>query len=130
MENVSKGKKLLIAAIVVSLLISFAGTALNSSLLYVSGKPNEATFKLAQGAFRFILECLLFLFIYKGHRWARIVALVLFGIGTLISLITVFASGIFMLIIAIPYSVIFIILVSKPVKDYQDYKRNGNTNNI
>lgn len=125
MELVTKGKKMLIAVIVANLVISVFTIAIYASLLNTIGETSKAAYELAQGLFRFVLECLMFLFIFKGHRWARIVAMVLFGLGGVFALLMVFRSGYLMLFMAILYILSFIVLLSKSVKAYQRYKKHG-----
>jgi len=125
MEEIKKGKKLLITAIVVTLAVSLAATALGSITTYNAGKTNDAMNELLQGVFRFALEFLLLFFVYKGHKWARIVALVLFGLGSFFSFIAVIGKNTLMLVLALIYLFLFIALLSKPVKAYQKYKKTG-----
>jgi hypothetical protein len=59
MEIINKGKQLLIIAIVIYMALNFASIILG--------------FSIAK-AIRFILACLISLFIYKGYNWARSIA--------------------------------------------------------
>lgn len=125
MELVNKGKKMLIAVIVVCLTLSVLVTALTAALYNTNGDTSQATYQLTQGLFRFVLECLLFLFVFKGHRWARITAIILFGIGGIFAFFAMFVTNYLMLIIAVPYITSLIILLSEPVKIFQKYKKHG-----
>lgn len=125
MELINKGKKLLIISIVTVLALSFIITALISGLYYNAGQIGEANHELIQGIIRFALSCLLFYFVYKGHRWAKIVTLVLFGFSGIAGMIMSFTISMYLLILAIVYIGCFVILLSKPVTAYMDYKRNG-----
>lgn len=125
MELVNKGRKLLIILTVSYLIISFLTMMLSSWFSYALGEIGEATYGLLGDAISFALKCCLFWFIFKGHRWARIVMAVFCGIGGIVSLITAFAGDSFMIISAILCIAIVFILLSKPVVAYQRYKRDG-----
>lgn len=125
MELINKGKKLLIISIITVLSISFLTTAFISALYYNAGQIGEANHELIQGIIRFALSCLLFFFVYKGHRWAKIVTLILLGISGIAGLIMSFTISMYLLILAIVYVGLFVVLLSKPVAAYMDYKKNG-----
>lgn len=125
MELVQRGKKLLIIFTIGLLAISFLTTAINGSLLYREGQVQEATYKLTQGAIRFGLEYLLLVFLFKGHRWAKVLAAILCGVTGGMSIMLYSAGGWVMVALAIPFLAGFVLLLSKPVAAYQRYKREG-----
>jgi hypothetical protein len=131
MEEVKKGKKLLIAIMGIFLTMSFTLLVLNYSLVYDSGRIAEAKFRLIQGGIRFSLECLLFWLIYNGHNWARILAVVLFGFGAIISIvmISVDYTNYYMIVSALLFIVFLVILLGKPLKAFQEYRRDIKSNN-
>ena len=125
MDEIKKGKRLLIAAIATTLAVSLTATVFSALTTYADGGTSAVSYELGQGAFRFVLECLLLLFIYRGHKWARIVALVLFGLGALLSFIAAIGTNVIMFAMALIYLFVFIVLWCKPVKAYQKYKKTG-----
>jgi len=138
MALVKKGKKLLIATIIIFLVLDFFIIAFNSSIMYVSDQAQEATFELLQGIVRFTLECILFFLIYKGHNWARITAIVLFSFGLLIGIILAVVGAIEAFKIGIGTGIITVLLMavivgisafativfcSRSLREYQRYAK-------
>jgi len=136
MESVLKGRKIVIGIIITILLIDFITIAVTSSLSVSYGNIEEATYNLMQGIFRFILECLLLFFLYKGHKWAKWTILILFFLGGLFSLISLLQIfNIFLLFLGLIYiSIGITLLKSSSVKDFLRYQKdksdfgNGVTN--
>lgn len=128
-DDVKRGKILLIVTITVSLLISILATASSASTYFSLGETRMATSGLAQGMIRFALECALFVCVYQGFNWARIVAIGLYGIGlavgmmSLVAVSSVPSAMAMMMVLDAVYIFIFISLLSKPVKAYQRDKR-------
>ena len=123
MEFIKRGKVLVIVMISVCLTISFISFALSASLEHTSGETLNAIHELVQGFIRFILECALFFFLFKGHKWAKITTMVLYGIGAIGSLITMFSTHMLMAVFFISYSAFFIILLLKPVNAFLEFQR-------
>jgi len=130
MDLVSKGRKIIISIIVVLLLFDIAVIAITSSLYAAHGLYDYASFKLMQGLFRFTFEVIILFFLYKGHRWAKwllIVLLVAAGLFSLISLISNFD----LLVLIIGLMLIFIVAVlifSESVKEFLYYQREERGN--
>ena len=131
MELINRGKKLLITAIVIYLSMEIAVILFSASIYYASGDVDLITASLFRGIVRNIFACLLFMFIYKGHNWARIIVLVLTGVSILYCFVSiiVFSSMlllvILMLILLVPMFFLFFILLNKSVKAFQHYKKTG-----
>ncbi len=132
MELIKKGQKRLIIIIIVYLIFSFLTFVFSAASTHADGNTTEAIYELLQGMFRFTLESLLFFFIYKGYNWARITALVLLYLGAAGSLLMTFLYreysliSIIMFVVCAVYILICLMLHSKPIKAYQQYKKNGN----
>lgn len=129
MKEINRGKKLLIAAIAITLAMSFLVTAANVSLSYAAGEMDMGTNELVQGIIRFSLECALFACVYQGFNWARILSAVLYGIAFAISLLSALAFAAvplaMLMMLAMSAVDIFAVVVflSKPVRAYQYHKR-------
>lgn len=125
MEMVNKGKKLVIGLIVIVLLINIVSIAFVSSIYAVSGRMDLASYKLLQGIFRFILEVLLLFFMYKGHRWAKWLFVMLFmlaGIMALLGLISEF--NLIVLVLGLVYVCFGVMMIfSRSVKTFFLYQR-------
>ncbi len=61
-----------------------------STYFYQSVQPEINFPKLFSQIVRFILTVLLLFFVYKGNKWARIIALILFSAGLILAVIAVF----------------------------------------
>lgn len=128
MDEIKKGKKLLIGIIIVTVLIDLCTVLLNVLLGFAADKPDYAMFTLMQGTIRILLTVFLFFLIYKGKNAIRILMLVLYGLGGMVSLFSVFfddGAGLLMFIVGITYIIFAVVLFSKPVKAFQYYKRTG-----
>jgi hypothetical protein len=127
MESIDKGKKLVTSIIILILLIDIFTIAITSSIYAVNGMMSYATYKIMQGIFRFILEGLILFFLYKGHKWAKWLLIILLFIGGLFSLISFLANFSFIvLLLGIVYIVIGMILTtSKSVKIFFEFQKGG-----
>lgn len=125
METVLRGKKIVVFMIMAFLLISIITTCVTSSSYTVNGRTDYAFNLLFQGIFRFILECVILFFLYKGHKWAKWLTVILFLIGGLIGLISLLSySNIIITLIVIVYITFGItFLTSKSVKDFLRYQK-------
>ncbi|MEL7610403.1 MAG: hypothetical protein AAGU74_13000 [Bacillota bacterium] len=123
MELVKRGKVLLVVLISVCLTLSFISFALNPYSDDVLGDRFNALYELIRGFIRFILECALLFFVFEGYKWAKVTAMVLFGLGALVSLITMFLTNIIMGVFFIIYTAFFIILLLKPVNEFFSFQR-------
>lgn len=128
MESIEKGKKLVTSIIILMLLIDIFTIAITTSIYAVNDMINYATYKIMQGIFRFILESLILFFLYKGHKWAKWLIIILLFIGGLFSLISFLANFSFIFfVLGIVYIVISIILItSKPVNMFLEFQKHGN----
>jgi len=129
MESVKRGKVLLVVMISVCLTFSFISFALSASVEYVSGEATNAIYELIQGLIRFILECVLFFFLFKGYKWAKIVTMVLTVIGALASFVSMFSIHLIMGVFFIIYIALFIILLLKPVNEFFRFQREERVKN-
>lgn len=126
MEKVKAGRNIVIAIIVVMLLVDIVNI-ISAYFSYASNGEMQLAFaSLRQGFFRFILTSLMFYFLYKGHRWAKWLSVVLFIIGGGMALLTVaLRFSVLLLIVGILYIVISLLLIlSKNVKQFFLYQRS------
>lgn len=125
MEMVNKGRKIVIALIVIILLIDIIVGASVSSFYAENGTMDMASYKLSQGIIRFILTALLMFFLYKGHSLAKWLSVVLFGLaglGSLIQLVLSFNA----VSLAMGLAYIFfgaMLVASTSVNDFFRYQR-------
>lgn len=112
MEKVNKGRKMVIAIIAIVLIIDLAIATITSSMYAVSGKMDFASYRLMQSICRFIIEGILSIFLYKGHRWAKWTWIVLFTIVGTFSLISLLVGfNVIILAMGLVYLFFGIILI-------------------
>jgi hypothetical protein len=130
MDLVSKGRKIIISIIVVLLLFDIAVIAITSSLYAAHGLYDYASFKLMQGLFRFTLEVIILFFLYRGHRWAKWLLIVLLAAAGLFSLISLISDfDLIVLIIGLMFIFIVAVLIfSESVKEFLYYQREEREN--
>lgn len=117
MQSVLRGKKITIAIIVIMLLVDITTTAITSSIYASYGDSGQASFKIMQGLFRFMLTGLLLFFLYKGHGWAKWIITILALIAGAISLLSIF-NVILILMAAIYITIGVLLIVSKDIKHF------------
>lgn len=125
MEIVNRGKKLVIAQIVIILLIDIVVTVWLSSLYIISGRMDLASSRIWQGFIRFLLTGSVLYFMYKGHRWAKWLLAVLLILGGLSGLASL-TSGFNLTLIAMSlvYGCIGIMMIfSKSINTFYLYQR-------
>ena len=125
MELINKGKRILIIAIAIIIAFDIISIALFSTVLHEAGKTNEATYILAQGCIRLTLTFLLCYFIFKGHRWARIIMMILGGFTAVAGITALFSGDMFSILAVVVGTIIFFVFLSEPVTVYQRYKKDG-----
>lgn len=99
--------------------------------LYHAVRPDVDTTKLTQQVVRFLLTVGLLIGVYKGKKWAKILALVLFSITGIASLVTILNPDI-SVIIKIPFMVmcfvyslaVFHFGFSESFKAFYDYQND------
>lgn len=125
MNMVNKGKKMIIILIVTVLLIEITLIAILSSFYAAHGRLELASFKLLQGIFRLMLTGLILFFLYKGHRWAKTLLIILFISGGLISLLSLVSNfNIISLALGLVYVLFSVMMiVSKNVNVFLEYQR-------
>ena len=122
MELMKRGKLLLVVMIATFLTFSFLTFALTASAYYVSGDTTKAIYELLQGFIRFALECLLFIVLFRGYPWAKIVTMVLMAFGDLASLVAISFFPIMSLYVVV-YTAFIITLLLKPVNEFLKSQR-------
>jgi uncharacterized membrane protein YfhO len=125
MASVEKGKKIIVGVVVSLLLIDFITTAATSSLYATNGMMEQASYKLLQGMFRFILTGVILFFLYKGHKWAKLLITILLlagGLAVLLSLSNSF-NLITLAMGAIYFFISFILLTSNSVNKFMKAQR-------
>jgi hypothetical protein len=73
--------------------ISILIVAIHTIYYYNVHQPEVETKKIVQQVIRFLLTVGLLILLYKGVKWAKIVALILFGLGAILALIGIFMLG-------------------------------------
>lgn len=125
MEKVLKGKKIVIAIIVIFLLIDITTTVVTASIYASTGAMEEVAGKIIRGAIRFLLTCLLFFFLYKGHKWAKWLIVVLAILSGLFSALAFLAtlSWVMLALAVVNIGVGIVLLASGSVRDFFKYQR-------
>ena len=70
--------------------ISILLVSIHTIYFYHSVKEDFDTTKFATQMIRFALTGLLLFFLYKGHKWAKIVSIILFSLGALGAIVGLF----------------------------------------
>ncbi|MEO9501217.1 hypothetical protein [Nonlabens ulvanivorans] len=109
--------------------ISILLISLHTIYFYQSALPEINTSKLIQQCVRFVLTVVLLLFVFQAKRWAKITAIVLFGLALLgaviglVSLSGTFINKIPVLVMILVYSMaIHHLRYSNSYKAYFQYK--------
>ena len=86
--------------------------------------------KIATQIIRFILTCILCLYIYKGHSWAKWVSVVLFTIAFLVGFYNLISANENPMVIAVSsfYIIMYglalvLLLVPKSVKEFLEHQK-------
>ena len=125
MSSIEKGKKIIVGVVALLLLIDFITTAAASSLYATNGMMEQASYKLLQGMFRFILTGVILFFLYKGHKWAKLLITILLlagGLAVLLSLSNSF-NLITLAMGAIYFFISFVLLTSNSVNKFMKFQR-------
>ncbi len=83
LEQLGKRRTILVS-------ISILMVSIHTIYFYHATVPNVTAGKIIQQIIRFILTAGLLALIYNGKNWARIIAIILFSIGTLGALMSLF----------------------------------------
>lgn len=134
MDLIKKGKKIVISIIVSFIIIELLEILTFSYIYAVAGNMNDVVAQLLRGAFRIILECTIFFFLYKGHTWAKNIMVGLLLIGGIFGLVSALGSGLhFLNIIMIALSIAFlgfaiVLMKSKSIQCFLSFQKNGMKN--
>lgn len=123
MELVARGRRMLIIMISVLLLVDISTTIVVSYLYARYGYTSQALSGLITGATRLAITALILFFLYKGHRWAKwlIVILMLFaGFFSVLTLSSMLAKTLGVLFIAFG----IILIVSRSINEFFQYQRS------
>jgi hypothetical protein len=126
MNVIQKGRKITCAIIAVLLIFEILIIAFLSASYSAVGRYDLANYRMTQGIFRFLLECLLLFFFYKGYKWAKwllTILLLITGVYSLLSLFKTFT--VVTLLLGIVYSVISLaIIASTSVNEFLLSQKN------
>lgn len=131
MDLIKKGKKIVVGIIIAFLIIELFEIITFSYIYAVTGNMNSVVAQLVRGAFRLILECTIFFFLYKGHIWAKNLMIGLLLIGGIFGFASALGSGlhflnIIMIALCITFLVFAIILMkSESIKCFLSFQKNG-----
>jgi len=121
---VARGKKLLVVSMTLYLSCNVYNITQGINQ-YVN--MSMSIYLLLGGIFQFTVEGFLFILIFKGSTWARIIELIILGtINGLYGLVFFFLAiftysvSIGLLLMSLTATFTFIVLVSKPVKKFQE----------
>lgn len=109
------GKKIVVGIIIFILTFSVLTTAMNSSLQYTGGNVAESNHTLFQGLFRLALEIILCYFLFRKHTWAKWIIVVLFGLGSIGSIligISTLGQSLILSTVMLVIGIVYLICVS------------------
>jgi hypothetical protein len=113
--------------------ISILLVSIHTIYFYHSVKPEIETKKLIQQIIRFFLTVGLLYLVYIGKNWARILSIILFSIGTVGAIISLFAielslvNKLLFIVMVFVYSIaIYHFYISKEFKAFFEYQNNKN----
>lgn len=132
MEPFKKGKKIIISMIAIVILTSIL-TTVGCAFIYASNNDTTRLIsQLVRGTIRLSLECVIFIFLYKGREWAKTLTIILylvggvFGVISSIGLLGASTFAILLVIMSILYIGFAVVLItSKSVENYLTHKRAG-----
>lgn len=125
MEMVNKGRKMVISLITIALLIDII-TIVSSSLIYVTIDRMDLTYsQLLRGTFRLLVSGIIFFFLYKGHRWAKWLIVVLFIVSGLLTFLSlILFINLLILVLGIIHIFLGIMLIlSKNINYFLKYQK-------
>lgn len=129
LEKLGKKRTILIS-------ISVLLVSLHTIYYYQSILPEIDVRKLVQQMIRFAFTVLLLYHVYKGKNWAKIVMIILFSLGSLIGIVSLFlleqdiVLKIPLLVMIIVYSLSVYHFSSKSYKVFAKYQNIKNNSNI
>jgi len=129
MKMINRGHKLAIVIIVTFTIISLYSII---NTFFQSNSESEAFYSTLAGFVRLAIECIIFMFFYRGYLWARVVLVIEMCIYAMIALYAlIFAHTFYLQILLyfILYTGTLALLFSKPIKSYQTYKKTGRIEN-
>lgn len=88
MEEIQKGKKIVIVIIAVILLADIVTTVTLASMYLSVGNTLRAMSDGIQGIIRLAFTGVLLFFLYKGKKWAKIMMLILFLVASVIAFLS------------------------------------------
>jgi hypothetical protein len=125
LEMVNRGRKMVIAMIVIVLLIDIITTASTCLIYAASGSYELVSSNLTPGIVRFIITALIMFYLYKGYGWAKWLSVILFLIGGLVSLFLIVSDfHVILLVLGLVY-IFFgtMMIVSGSVNNFFRYQR-------
>lgn len=126
MESIKRGRILVIIMISVCLTVTLFCLVFMVSSQFLSGETLDAINTLKKGLISFILEVSLFFLLFIGHKGAKTITTVLFGLGVIISLANILITSnniLFFILLFIFYTTFFIILLLKSVRAFLKSQR-------
>lgn len=115
--------------------ISILLISLHTIYFYHSVREDFDTTKFATQMIRFTLTCVLLYFLYKGHKWAKIISIILFSIGVIGATVGLFITETsiinktpFIVMIIIYAMAIYHFTLSESFKAFYSYQNQLNNN--
>ncbi|QOX62237.1 hypothetical protein FRZ06_02135 [Anoxybacterium hadale] len=132
MDPLKKGKKIIISLISIFIFTSII-TTVECSFIYASNNDTVRLIsQLTSGTIRLSLECVIFVFLYKGREWAKTLTIILFLVGGVfgvirsIALLGASTFAILLIIMSLLYVGFAVVLItSKSIEHYLSNKRAG-----
>ena len=130
MDLLKKGKRIVIAIIVVLILIDILSSSGLASIYIRLGDTHTAIIKIFHGLISLFLESLILYFLYKGHQWAKIlitVVLLIRGVSSFSSFLYVITTleAIYVTLLGLIYiGIISILFLSKSVNGFLLHQGN------
>lgn len=126
-DLVEKGRNQTLIMVIGVIMVS-----LSTIILYQSGLPEMDTKKLGQQIVRFVLTVGLLWMVYNGKKWAIIVMIILFALGVLLGISSLFTvdgpmnNKMLLVFMIVVYALsIYHLGFSESFKAFRDYQNRG-----
>ncbi|MDF2804922.1 MAG: hypothetical protein K0S61_4827 [Anaerocolumna sp.] len=126
MDTIKTGKKLILAIIITIIIVDITVLTFTSLAYVMKGMLDYVAYKLFRGIIRLILTCIIMFFLYKGHKWAKWLTIVLLFIWGIVGFFAFFLNvfKITLLLMGVLYIGFSLALIySKSVTLFLKYQR-------
>ncbi len=134
MKAVQTGQKIVISLMVISILLSVITTGMTYYLYNQIDQPSDAKQAMFQGITRLVITLLVYHFLYRGHKWAVWVVVILLSLAVFGGVAIAFfvpMSGASLAIYMVPLvffaGMLYFLLFNGPVKAFLNHQNAAQT---